>query len=125
MSGLYQNFDLTNGFNILRIICGAFLIPHSVGKITSWDYSIGFFTKAGFHPPKVWLYTTLVFEAILATALIFGIYTTYAALIGAAFMAVAAAAVYRVAEGKWLWNLGGFEYPVFWMICFIVVAMNG
>ncbi len=32
-------FDLTNEFNILRIICGAFFIPHSIGKITEWkDY---------------------------------------------------------------------------------------
>lgn len=120
-----ENFDLTNPFNILRIICGAFLIPHSVGKITSWDYSIGFFEKAGLRPPKVWLYSTLVFEAILAVALIFGIYTRYAAIICVVFMAVAAAAVLRVTQGKWLWNLGGCEYPVFWGVTAVAVAMHG
>ena len=34
MSGLAQNFDLTNGINILRLICGLFFIPHIVGKFT-------------------------------------------------------------------------------------------
>ena len=32
MSGLAQNFDLTNGINILRLICGLFFIPHIVGS---------------------------------------------------------------------------------------------
>jgi putative oxidoreductase len=120
-----ENFDLTNEFNILRVMIGAFLIPHSVGKITAWDYSIGFFEKAGFRPPRVWLYATLVFEAVLATALILGIYTRYAAIICVIFMAIAAAAVLRVTQGKWLWNLGGCEYPVFWGICAVAVAMRG
>jgi putative oxidoreductase len=125
MPDVYQNFDLTNGFNILRIICGAFLIPHSVGKITSMDYSMGFFEAAGMRPARVWLYSTLVFEAILATAMIFGIYTRYAAIIGLVFMAIAAAAVWKVSKHKWLWNLGGCEYPIFWGICFIVIIMHG
>jgi len=30
-----------------------------------------------------------------------------------------------VTEGKWLWNIGGYEYCVFWAICCIVVAMHG
>ena len=29
-----DKFNLLNEFNILRIICGAFFIPHIVGKIT-------------------------------------------------------------------------------------------
>jgi len=120
-----ENFDLTNEFNILRIICGAFLIPHGIGKFTAQDYSMGFLDKAGFRPPKLWLYSTLVLEAVLAVALIFGIYTRYAAILCAIFMAVAAAAVVRVTGGKWLWNLGGCEFPVFWGICAVVVAMHG
>src|SRR5262245_31552345 len=32
MPDLYQSFDLTNEFNILRIICGLFLVPHFVLK---------------------------------------------------------------------------------------------
>ena len=29
-----DKFNLFNEFNILRIICGAFFIPHIIGKIT-------------------------------------------------------------------------------------------
>ena len=122
---LADKFNLLDGFNILRIICGLFLIPHSVGKITSMDYSLGFFTAAGFKYPKAWLYATLVFEAVLATAMIFGIYTRYAAIVGVIFMAIAAGAVWKVSKHKWLWNLSGCEYPVFWGICFLIVAMHG
>ncbi len=32
MSGYLQNFDLTNEFNILRLICGLFFIPHIYAK---------------------------------------------------------------------------------------------
>jgi hypothetical protein len=30
-----------------------------------------------------------------------------------------------VSSGKWLWNIGGCEYPLFWAICCAVVAMHG
>jgi hypothetical protein len=36
MSGYLQNFDLTNGPNILGIICGAFFIPHIWAKFFVW-----------------------------------------------------------------------------------------
>ena len=34
MSGWAHIFDLTNGLNVLRLICGLFFIPHIVGKFT-------------------------------------------------------------------------------------------
>jgi putative oxidoreductase len=123
MSSLYQNFNLTDPFNILRIICGFFFIPHLVAKFTEQEYALGFFQKAGFHPPKAWLYAAFVVEIVVSLGLIFGIYTRYVALLAAVFLFVAAFGVYRFAEGKWLWNLGGYEYPLFWAICCIVVAM--
>ena len=27
-------------------------------------------------------------------------------------------------EGKWLWNIGGYEYCLFWAICCLIVAMH-
>jgi len=120
---LYQNFNLTDPFNILRIICGFFFIPHLVAKFTEQEYALGFFQKAGFHPPKVWLYAAFVVEIVVSIGLIFGIYTRYVALLAAVFLFAATFGVYRFAGGKWLWNLGGYEYPLFWGICCIVVAM--
>ena len=122
---ILENFDLTNGFNILRIMCGAFFIPHIFGKYTEREFTIGYFTKAGLTPPEPFIYLALVIETIAAIGLIFGILTTYAALLAAAFMACATAAVYRVSGGRWFWNLGGYEYTLFWALACIVVAMHG
>jgi uncharacterized membrane protein YphA (DoxX/SURF4 family) len=123
VSSLATNFDITNGYNILRIICGAFLVPHLYAKFMVPE-ALGFFVAAKFNPPKVWMYTACVIEAVLAVALIIGIYPVYAGAIAAIHLAVAGVAVYRV-TGKWLWNIGGCEFCFFWAICCVVVAMHG
>jgi uncharacterized membrane protein YphA (DoxX/SURF4 family) len=124
MSSLYEKFNLFNEFNILRIICGAFFIPHIYAKFFV-PAALGFFVAAKFQPPALWMYVACVIETVLAIGLIFGIYTTYVGAVAAVHLLVAAAAVYRVTEGKWLWNIGGSEYCVFWAICCVVVAMHG
>jgi putative oxidoreductase len=123
MSSFTQNFDLTNGYNILRIICGAFFIPHIYAKFFVPE-ALGFFVAAKFKPPALWMYTACVIETVVAIALILGIYTTYAGALAAIHLAVATIAVYRVTGGKWLWNIGGCEYCLFWAICSAVVAMH-
>jgi putative oxidoreductase len=121
---LAEKFNLLNEFNILRIICGAFFIPHIYAKFFVPE-ALGFFVAAKFKPPAFWMYTSCVIETVLAVGLIFGIFTTYVAAVAAIHLAVAAVAVYRVTGGKWLWNIGGCEYCVFWAICCVVVAMHG
>ena len=125
MTSLYQNFDLANGFNILRIICGLFFVPHLVTKATGLPGAIQAFRDFRFYPPAAWVYAAIVIEVIVSTGLVFGVYTRYVALLAAAFLLVAAFGVYRFANGKWLWNIGGYEYPLFWANCCIVVAMQG
>ena len=73
-----DNFNLFNEFNILRLICGLFLIPHIYGKFTE-PAALGFFVAAKFKPPKFWMYLAGAIEVVLAIGLIFGIYTTIAA----------------------------------------------
>ena len=123
MSGLLQNFDLTNGFNILRLICGLFFIPHIYAKFFVPE-ALGFFVAAKFKPPAAWMYAACVIEIVVAIGLIFGIYTAYAGALGFVHLLVAGAAVLKVTEGKWLWNIGGCEYCVFWAIACLVVAMR-
>jgi len=118
-----DKFDLTNGIVILRIICGAFFIPHIYAKFFVPE-ALGFFVAAKFQPPATWMYTACIVETILAIGLIFGIYTPFVALIAAVHLCVAAGAVYKVTGGKWLWNIGGYEYCLFWAICCVVVAMT-
>ena len=123
MPGILQNFDLTDGYNILRLICGLFFIPHIYAKFFVPE-ALGFFVAAKFKPPAVWMYTACVIETVLATGLIFGILTMYVGAIAFVYLMVAAAAVWKVTGGKWLWNIGGYEYCVFWAICCLVIAME-
>jgi len=123
MSGYLQNFDLTNGFNILRLICGLFFIPHIYAKFFVPE-ALGFFVAAGFKPPKVYLYTACIIETVVAFCLIFDIFPMLAGAVGFIHLLVAAAAVWKVTKGKWLWNIGGYEYCVFWAICCLIVSMQ-
>ena len=122
-----ENFDLTNGLNILRIICGAFMFPHVAGKFVAGGLSaatVGFFAKAGFHPPELWIYIAACAETLTGVALILGVCTRYAALGAAAVLAIAVYSLQVVKGFGWTWNTGGYEYPVFWAIACLVVALE-
>jgi putative oxidoreductase len=123
MSGLAGSFDLTDGMNILRLMCGLFFIPHIYAKFFVPE-ALGFFVAAKFKPPAFWMYTACVIETVLAIGLIFDIYTAYAAAVAFIHLMVAAVAVWRVTGGKWLWNIGGAEYCVFWALACLVVAIE-
>ncbi len=45
MSGLLQNLNLGNEFNVLRLICGLFFIPHIYAKFLVPE-ALGFFVAA-------------------------------------------------------------------------------
>ena len=69
-----DKFNLLNEFNILRIICALFFVPHIVGKITV-PATLEFFVKAGFKPPATWMYISGTIETVLCIGLFFGIYS--------------------------------------------------
>lgn len=123
MSGYLENFDLTHGINILRLICGLFFIPHIYAKFFVPE-ALGFFKAAKFNRPAAWMYTACVVETILAAGLIFAILPFYAGVLACIHLLIAAAAVWKVTNCKWLWNIGGFEYCLFWAICCLIVAMH-
>jgi putative oxidoreductase len=121
------NFDLTRSSNILRIISGAFMFPHVMGKFAAGAAAPGtvaFFAKAGFHPAEAWVYIAALAEALCGVALILGVCTRYAALGAAAVLAIAVYALQVVKGFGWTWNTGGYEYPVFWGIVCIAVAID-
>lgn len=116
------NFSLT-GLVALRIICGFFFIPHTLGKFTAKQAAFGFFEAAGFRPVALFAYTAMFVEAVLAILLILGLYVKPAAWFACVYLLVAAAAVIKV-EKKWLWHIGGCEYTVFWALCCAIVAAS-
>jgi putative oxidoreductase len=122
-----RNFDLTQSSNILRIICGAFMFPHTAGKFAGGALSaatVGFFAKAGFHPPELWVYIAACAEALTGIALVLGICTRFASLGAAAVLGIAVYSLQVVKGFGWTWNTGGYEYPVFWGIVCIAVAVD-
>src|SRR5262249_60863697 len=70
------------------------------------------------------MYTACVIETFLAIGLIFVILPVFAGLIGFIHLLVAGGAVWKVTKGKWLWNIGGYEYCLFGADCCLVVAMH-
>ena len=118
----WDNFNLLNEFNILRIMCGLFFIPHIIGKYTE-PKALELFGSFGFNPPKLWLNVACIVEIILTICLVFGILTPYVAAVAAIHLAIAAFSTYRF-NHKWLWHIGGCEYCVFWALACLVVAMH-
>src|SRR5262245_61051857 len=121
MSGFAQLFNLTDGVTVLRLTCALFFIPHIVGKFTE-PATLNFFKAAKFEPPATWMYIAGAIETVLTIALVLNIYTPYVAAIAAIHLLVAGVATYKVTK-KWIWVIGGAEYPIFWMLCCIALAM--
>ena len=84
-----SNFDLTQGSNVLRIICGAFMFPHIAGKFANGAFNpgtLGFFGKAGLTPPEFWLGLAAFSELAVGILLVLGLCTRFAALGSAAVL---------------------------------------
>jgi putative oxidoreductase len=108
----------------LRITCGLFFIPHIAAKIFARSVTLGFFQAAGYRPAALFMYVALVVETAASLSLILGLFLPYMAWVAALFMLVAALSVLKVSKGQWLWNLGGCEYLLFWLIGCGIVALN-
>src|SRR5690606_1535551 len=88
-------------------------------------HGAGFFETAGFSPAAAFVWLAAVLEAVVGVALVLGIFTRYAALAGAFILLTAAYALHSVTGFKgWVWNSGGYEYPVFWAIACLAVALE-
>jgi len=123
-----ENFDPTKIENIVRIACGAFYFPHVAGKFIGLGVLnpaiVKFFAAAGMSPPEAWIYLAAAAELSVAVALTLGICMRFAALGSVALMAIAVYSLQVVKGFGWTWNTGGYEYPVFWGICSLAVAVH-
>jgi putative oxidoreductase len=116
------SFDLADPLVFLRIMCGAFFVPHVIGKFTHRETTFGFFSAAGLRPTILWVYMAMAIESAVALCLILGAFIPFAAATAAVFLFVAAGATLKVSKGRWLWNMGGAEYPLFWGLCCALLA---
>ncbi len=105
----------------IRILCGVFLIPHTIAKLSNIGRASAFFGKIGFKPPRFFVVFTSVMELIAAFGMISGLYPRVGALIAATILFVAAYAIGRLHGLNWRWQHPGIEYMLFWaLICLLV-----
>ncbi|PDV87535.1 DoxX protein [Rhizobium sp. H4] len=107
----------------LRILCGAWLVPHLIGKGLHYEKARGTFEAAGFRPGKLFVGLTMVAEACAAIGLIFSIYPRVAALFGALVLLGAGYAVVKINGKNWRWQKMGPEYPIFWALVCVLTAL--
>ncbi|MFG1400376.1 DoxX family protein [Xanthobacter sediminis] len=124
MSQINSRFDLTNPMVVTRILCGVFYFPHSISKIIGFTASVGFFTRAGFYPPELFVVMSITMELICGIGLTLGIGTKYLGVVSAGMMAVAAYAIIAIYGLGWFWGGHGIEYLVFWAVASLAVALN-
>ena len=110
---------------VLRVLCGAFLLPHTFLKLWHFDKAVEFFAKIHFNPPQFFVCLTATMEAIAATSLIFNVYPQVGASIAATILFVAALAQAKVNGLSWRWQFKGVEYMLFWAFTCLVVGFLG
>ena len=115
---------LSDPIDWLRVICGLFFLPHIFAKLARLP--LGFFQAARFPAPLWVMYGAALVEGFVCIGLVFAVATRTAAWLGAVYLLVACAALVKVgSQHRWLWNMGGIEYPAFWAAACVVVAMAG
>jgi putative oxidoreductase len=109
---------------VLRVLCGAWLLPHTIAKLRHLDKAAEFFDKIRFRPPRFFVVLTAALEAVAAASLVLDIYPQVGALVAATILLVAAWAQAKVNGLSWRWQLKGAEYMLFWaFVCLAVVFL--
>jgi len=106
----------------VRIVAGAFLLPHTIAKLRNIDRASQLFDKIRFRPPRFFVVLTSLLELVAAFGLISGLYPRIGALIAATILVVAAYAIARIHGLRWRWQHPGVEYMLFWAIIVLCVA---
>lgn len=116
--------DLADPLHVLALVCGLLFIPHILAAFTSRDAVVGFFAAAGLRPPLLFVKLAVAIETMVCLSLVFRVWLPVGAAIAAVFMFSAGAAAWKVSKGRWVWNLGGCEFHVFWGVCCALIATH-
>jgi putative oxidoreductase len=88
----------------VRIVCGAFFLPHTIAKLRNIDRASVLFDNVGFRPPRPFVVLTTMMELIAAFGLISGLYPRVAAVVAATVLLGAAYAIAR--NHTLMWRCG-------------------
>lgn len=109
----------------LRVAAGLFFLPHIMGKLLPPQLPLGFFRAVGFPAPRAVMFGAALVESAICIGLVFALAPVAAAWLGAAYLLCACAALLKVGgQHPWFWIQGGIEYPAFWALVCIAVALG-
>ncbi len=122
---LYERFE-PYAWPLVRATAGLMLVPHGWGKLFTEggvEKLAGGLAKLGLEPAyPLALYIALL-ELVGGVLLALGLFTRVIAALVIGFMAVSA---FHVHFGNgFLWIKGGFEYPLFWGLVCVAIAVRG
>jgi len=108
----------------LRIVCGLMFLPHAWVKWVPPQSALGFFQRVGFPEPFLFMVLVGLMEVLACLGLVFGVMTRWSAWLGALVTMGATGSLLLVGnKNVWFWNMGGVEFPVFWAIVCISLAL--
>lgn len=120
-----QPFDLPlDARAAIQILCGIFLLPHTIAKLRHIDKASVLFNKVGLRPAKPLVVLTALGELTAAVSLVFNWYPKIGALIAATILVAASYAIARANSLMWRWQHPGIEYMCFWAaVCLCVTFL--
>jgi len=77
----------------VRIVCGAFFLPHTIAKLRNIGRASVLFDKVGFRPARPFVLLTTGMELVAAFGLISGLYPRVGAVVAAIVLLGAAYAI--------------------------------
>jgi putative oxidoreductase len=127
MAWILKMDDLDVAFLILRLIVGAFQIPHGAMKLGLFGADAhkiaANFEGYGLRPGRVWVTAVGAAQVILGFMITFGVETEIAASITSCMSF--AMAVIALRPSGWFWNRHGMEYAVFWGFAAFCLVLTG
>ena len=124
LGGIYDALS-GSSYPLIRFICGNSLIPHGYGKLFGGGLqgAADFFAKVGIEPALPLATFIGILEFFGGILLAVGLLTRPVAVLVVGFMVVAIVQVHW-ANG-FLWLTGGYEYPLFWGVVALAIAIRG
>lgn len=108
---------------LLRILCGIWFVPHIIGKLSHYRKAAATFESVSLKPGLLFVGLTIGLECVAAFGLVFNVLPGYAAICGAVVLLGASYAIVRINGLNWRWQKMGPEFPLFWALICVGLAL--
>ena len=113
---------------VVRLTAGGMLLVHGITKLTTatvTGFAANSLARRGIEPALPLAYVVWFLETVGAVCIILGLFTrVFAVAIGIEFLIITFHAHFGAGFG-WSRPGGGWEYPLFWGLIWVAVALRG